>query len=196
MEEPDFASLMSRVRAGDSSAIDCLLRTYEAEVRLMVRARLPQALRRQFDSMDFVQSVWASVLLGSTSGREDFTTPRRFLGYLAAVAQNKVWEEFRKRTRSKKYQMAREEPLYVRRGVGHAPREVTAPDPSPSEEAQAADRMKQLAAGRSPAEALALDLRRQGLTFEEIAARTGLNERTARRLIESLRSRMEARRWE
>jgi RNA polymerase sigma-70 factor (ECF subfamily) len=53
-----------------------------------------------------------------------------------------------------------------------------------------------LAAGRRPAEALVLELRRQGLTFEEIGARVGLNEKTARRLIDSLRERMEARQWE
>ena len=51
-------------------------------------------------------------------------------------------------------------------------------------------------AGRSPLEAEVVHLRRQGLTFEEIAARTGLHERSIRRIIDEIRRRMEARRWQ
>ena len=45
------------------------------------------------------------------------------------------------------------------------------------------------------AQARALELRRRGLTFEEIAAQTGLHERTVRRLIGDIRSHLEARQW-
>ena len=41
-----------------------------------------------------------------------------------------------------------------------------------------------------------VDLRRQGLTFEEIAERTGLHERSVRRIIDAIRRRMEARKWQ
>ena len=44
--------------------------------------------------------------------------------------------------------------------------------------------MAQLTAGRSPREVEVLTLRRQGLTFAEIADRTGINERTVRRVID------------
>jgi DNA-directed RNA polymerase specialized sigma24 family protein len=36
-------------------------------------------------------------------------------------------------------------------------------------------------------------LRREGLTYDEIAAHIGVNEKTVRRIIDSARSRMEAR---
>jgi RNA polymerase sigma-70 factor (ECF subfamily) len=75
------------------------------------------------------------------------------------------------------------------------PREVAASDPSPSQDAQARERFAQLVAGRSPEEAEVVDLRRRGLTYEEIAVRTGLNERSVRRIIEAIRLRMEARKW-
>ena len=60
---------------------------------------------------------------------------------------------------------------------------------------QASDRMDQLTAGRSPLEVEVLTLRCQGLTFVEIADRTGINERTVRRVIETVRTRMESHRW-
>lgn len=198
MDDEEFAGLIARARAGDDRAVERLLGAFERDVRMMVRHRLPRALRSQFDSMDFVQSIWASVFVGGGPGDEGnpFADPRHFLGYLAGVARNKVWQEHRRRTRSKKYDLAREERLYVRRGEGEAPRDLPAHDPSPSQQVQADDRLDQLMAGRTRAEAQVVDLRRQGLTFEEIAARLGLHERTVRRVIDDLRRRMEARRWQ
>ncbi|MEJ7638017.1 MAG: helix-turn-helix domain-containing protein [Singulisphaera sp.] len=38
-----------------------------------------------------------------------------------------------------------------------------------------------------------VDLRRQGLTYKEIARRTGMHERSVRRVIELIRERMEGR---
>ena len=48
-------------------------RRFEGDVRTMVRGRLPRSLRSQFDSMDFVQAVWQSVLTkeGQDLGRFD-----------------------------------------------------------------------------------------------------------------------------
>jgi DNA-binding CsgD family transcriptional regulator len=60
---------------------------------------------------------------------------------------------------------------------------------------QATDRMAQLTAGMSPREVEILTLRRQGLTLSEIADRTGINERSVRRVIEWARSLLESRRW-
>ena len=111
------------------------------------------------------------------------------------MVRNKVSEQHRRLTRTEKYDLAREERLYVRRGDREVPREVVSPEPSPSQAVQAADRMEQLTAGRSPLEIEVLTLRRQGLTFMEIADRTGINERTVRRVIETVRSLLESHRW-
>jgi predicted DNA-binding protein (UPF0251 family) len=55
--------------------------------------------------------------------------------------------------------------------------------------------MDQLTAGRSGWETEALRLRGEGLTFDEIAHRVGVNERSVRRLIDDARQRMEQRQW-
>jgi RNA polymerase sigma-70 factor (ECF subfamily) len=195
MDDDDLAGLIERVKAGDDDAIRELIRRFEGEVRTIVRVRLPQSLRSQFDSMDFVQAVWQSVLTKDGQDLGHFTNARHFRGFLAGVARNKVFEEHRRRTRTRKYSLKREEPLYVRRGDRELVREVPATDPTPSQDAQAHDRFAQLIEGRSPQEAEVVELRRRGLTFEEIAERTGLSERSVRRVIESIRQRMEARQW-
>jgi RNA polymerase sigma-70 factor (ECF subfamily) len=197
--EDDFAFLVARARNGDEAATTQLLKQFEADVRMMVRVRLPRALRAQFDSMDFVQAVWASVFAGSKENSDAgsaFNDARQFRGFLAGVARNKVYEQHRRLTRTKKYDLGREERLYVRKGERDVPRDVPAHDPTPSENVQANDRYGQLVHGKSVQETRVVELRRQGLTFEEIAERVGWNERSVRRVIDTLRERMEARRWQ
>jgi RNA polymerase sigma factor (sigma-70 family) len=195
MDDDDLADLIERVKAGDENAIRDLIQQFEGDVRTIVRVRLPQSLRSQFDSMDFVQAVWQSVLTRDGQDLGRFTNARHFRGFLEGVARNKVFEEHRRRTRTRKYSLQREEPLYVRRGDRELPREVAATDPTASQDAQARDRFEQLVEGRSPQETEVVELRRRGLTYEEIATLTGLSERSVRRIIEAIRQRMEDRKW-
>ena len=116
----DFADLIARVKAHDQEAIAALLHRFEDDVRKMVRVRLPQALRGQFDSMDFVQAVWQSVLVHKGDDVGDFADVGKFRGFLATVARNKVFEEHRRRS-SLKYDLAREQSLYVRKGDRDVP---------------------------------------------------------------------------
>ena len=196
MDDFDFADLIRRVRAGDESATTALLGRFEADVRIMVRVRLPKILRNQFDSMDFVQAVWASVLIGKGDEACPFADAGQFRNFLAGVARNKVYEEHRRQTRTKKYDLGREERLYVRKGERDIPRDVQGSDPTPSENVQAGERLGQLIAGRTEQETRVIQLRKEGLTFAEIADRIGLNERSVRRVIDAARERMEARRWQ
>jgi RNA polymerase sigma factor (sigma-70 family) len=191
--DDDFADLMARAKAGDQAAIHVFLTRFEHEVQMMVRARLPKKLRNQYDSADFVQAVWQSFFSNLARHAPDFERVEHLRRYLAGVVRNKIYEQHRRLTRTDKYDVLREERLYIRRGDRDVPREVVSPDPSPSQAAQAVDRLAQLTAGRSQHEVDVIGLRRQGLTFEEIAAVTGVKERTARRIIDSARSGMETR---
>lgn len=196
MDDADLAQRMAQASEGDQAAVSDLLRHFEPEVRMVVRGRLPKTLRSQFDSTDFVQSVWESVFTRDGADLTGFTSVRHFLGFLSGVARNKVFEEHRRLTRTQKYALAREEPLYVRRGNRVVPREVAASDPSPSQEAQADDRLAQLLEGRTPEERQMVLLRQRGLTFAQIGERLNRHESAVRRVIEGIGRRMEARRWQ
>lgn len=190
MTEGDLASLIERARAGDEEAIRNL-QQFEDDIRLMVRVRLPGRLRTQFDSMDFVQDVWQSFFRLYNREPQRFSNVRDLRGYLAGVARNKVFEEHRRLSLTQKYDLGREEPLYVRKGNREIPREVVASDPSPSQDAQARERLAQILEGRTPVEMEVIELRRQGLTYGEIAQHIGLHERTVRRMMESIRRKVE-----
>jgi RNA polymerase sigma factor (sigma-70 family) len=194
--EDDLADLLTKAKTGDEAAIAQFLSRFEQEVRMMVRARLPRKLRTQFDSTDFAQAVWQSFFTDLRVKARDFDNVEHLRGFLSGVVRNKVLEQHRRLTRTEKYDLAREERLYVRRGNRDVPRDVVSPEPSPSQAVQANDRLAQLTAGRTPREIEVIRLRHAGLTFDEIAQETGINERTARRVIDSVRARMEAHEWQ
>ncbi len=194
--EDDVAELLAKAKTGDEAAIADFLSRFENEVRMMVRARLPRKLRTRFDSTDFEQAVWQSFFTDLRRNLRNFDNIDHLRGFLSGVVRNKVQEQHRRLTRTGKYDVSREERLYVRRGDRDVPREVISPEPSPSKAAQADDRLRQLTAGRSPWEVEVIRLRYAGLTFDEIAARTGIHERTARRVIDSVRAQMEAHKWQ
>jgi RNA polymerase sigma factor (sigma-70 family) len=196
MDDIDFAGLIAQVKDGDEAAIGRLIERFGPEVRMMVRRRLPARLRSQFDTVDFTQVVWSSVIVDCRERPEPFEDAKHLLGFLAGVVHNKIAQEYRRRTRTRKYDISREQPLYIRKGDRDVPREVAADDPTPSETVQADDRLEQLVAGRSPLEVRIVELRREGLTIDEVAERLGLHEKAVRRVIDSIRSRMEARRWQ
>jgi RNA polymerase sigma-70 factor (ECF subfamily) len=193
--EPDISDLIARAKAGDETAIGEFLTRFEPEVRIMVRGRLPKLLRTRFDSMDFVQAVWQSFFADLRSSSRQFENVHHLRGFLAGVARNKVYEEHRRLTRTKKHALAREQSLYVRRGSREVELALISPEPTPSQAVQASDRLAQLVAGCSPLEAQVITLRHQEMTLHEIAKRTGRSERSVRRIIDEARERMEARGW-
>ena len=193
--ESEISDLLARAKAGDETAIGEFLSRFEPEVRIMVRGRLPKMLRTQFDSMDFVQQVWQSFFDDLRTNSRRYDNIGHLRGFLAAVARNKVYEEHRRLTRTQKYALAREQRLYVRRGSREVEIDLVSPDPSPSQAFQASDRLAQLVAGCNPVEAQVITLRHEGMTFDEIARRTGVSERSVRRIIDEARERMEATGW-
>ena len=66
----------------------------------MVRSRLPRKLRTQFDSTDFVQAVWQSLLVDSGQVLADFDNVEHFRGFLFGMVRNKVREQHRRLTKT------------------------------------------------------------------------------------------------
>ena len=132
MNNDDFSRLLRRAIEGEVAATSELLTRCEPEIQRIVRANLPRKIRSKFDSMDFVQAVWKSVLTKDSDVSPKFEGESHFVRYVAGVAKNKVIEQFRRHTKTEKYNIALEEPLYIKRGAREILRELPAPDPTPS----------------------------------------------------------------
>ena len=86
---------MERVRAGCPDAAKEVCSRYGGHIRIIVRRRLHQRMRRCYDSIDFLQDVWASFFSGPL-GQYDFNDPQLLVKYLSDLAVHKVTDEYRR----------------------------------------------------------------------------------------------------
>ncbi|QEL20744.1 RNA polymerase sigma factor [Limnoglobus roseus] len=186
MDSQDFNHLVDGLRRGDRAAMADLFERYGGVIRAAVRRNLHDRLRTQFDSLDFVQDVWAS-LLALPPERCTFATPEALAGFLGRVARNKVADVFRQRFESQKYDIAREVVSPVSDGDSNRPG-IPGRDPTPSLAAIAAERWDGLLAQLPPAYHPILQMLRDGFTYDEIAAVTGVSVRTVNRVVGRLKS--------
>src|ERR1700730_6276379 len=82
---------MQRLRGGERSAAEEVVRHYEPVIRRAIRVRLVNpALRRTVDSVDICQSVMGSFFVRAALGQYDLGSPEQLAGLLIRLARNKV----------------------------------------------------------------------------------------------------------
>ncbi len=182
--DSEFRRLVERARAGDREALTRLYAEYGGVVREAVRRRLPDRLRKEYDSVDFAQDVWASFCT-LPPGRFDFDTPADLGGFLARVAQNKVIEVCRRRYGTRAYDVTRERPLV--RSADGAEVPVPGREATPSQFAVADERWATIAASLPAAHLPVAERIREGYTQKEVAAMTGFTDRTVRRIVDRVK---------
>ncbi len=178
----EFRRLMERVRAGCPDAVEEMCRSYGGLIRVLVRRRLHRRMRAQYDSLDFLQDVWASFFRESPE-KYDFDDPKALVQYLANLAFYKVTDEYRRRFRSKKYDLRREQPLETLGAKPGEPLDPPVRDPTPSQVAMAKERWERLVDGQPNPARTVLEMLRLGHTHAEIAEQTGLHRKVIQRLV-------------
>lgn len=183
-----FRDLMEQVKGGSDRAVERLLELYGDHIYRAVRRRLNQVLRSKFDSQDFVQAVWASFF----AHRDDvvrFKTPEELIAFLARVASNKVIDECRHHMQTQKSNVNRERSLSRE---GDQAGSIPGNDPTPSEFAIANEQFARITEGQPSRYRKIVELRAHGETYEQIAAKLGVNEKTVRRVLKKLSSHLES----
>jgi RNA polymerase sigma-70 factor (ECF subfamily) len=167
LEESVFTTFVQRLRAGDEQAAVELVRHYEPLIRREVRLHLDQQLCRLFDSLDISQAVMLSFFVRSAAGQYDLERPEQLLNLLLAMARNKLASAARREHRQRRDQ---------RRSVStgaDALAQVTDPQPTPEEMVAGAEMLQRVRQRLSDEERQLVDLRGDGLSWEEIADRQG-----------------------
>lgn len=192
-EESEFDRLMADVAAGSDEAVWQLAETYTPYIIRSVRHNLSPKLRQKLDSQDFVQTLWASLLL-RPADLSRLKTPQQLIGYLAAATRNKVFEKAR-RFSSQKCDIRREEsleqppPSRLRTNSssrGQISKGPYARDPSPSAVASVRDHWLHILGQAPERDQEIVRLRRAGWTFEAISKKLQIDEKTARRAMRRL----------
>jgi len=186
--DAEFEVLLGRVRAGSEQAIQELVDTYGDHVLRVVRRRLNKSLRPKFDSLDFVQSMWAS-FFEHRSQIAEFDSPEALTRYLSRIVSNKVIEQCRRYLQTEKHNVNRERSLDGTESAESL--QPPSPRSTPSEVVQAKEQWQRLLENQPPHYQRMLWLRAEGTTFAEIAAELGVDEKTVRRVLQRISRRVE-----
>jgi RNA polymerase sigma factor (sigma-70 family) len=180
----EFAELMRQLAAGSREAADQLYRLYGKHVRRVIRHKLAPELRREFDSTDFLQDVWASYF----AQPRVFESPADLTAFLFSLARHKITDKYRQRIQTQKYNHNRTRPLdsTTLQRLG----EPAARTPPPSHEFAAREQWDRLNRGLPDRERRILDLLRQGYTHAQIGQALGVHEKMVQRLVRRLRPRV------
>lgn len=180
---PSFLELVSQVADGSESAIEQLVSQFEGEVYRVIRRQLHPSLRRQFDSQDFYQAIWASFIVHRDQIVR-FRTPGELVAFLTVMARNKLADEHRRRFQTEKYNINREQSLAdSRRPMQDAlPARVS----TPSEVVMAHEELASLAEGKPDHYRHIVELRTQGRTYNEIASELSLDPGSVRRILRNM----------
>jgi RNA polymerase sigma-70 factor (ECF subfamily) len=168
--------LLAQLCSGDLAAAGQVFLAFEPYLRKAVRRQFPAPLRAKFDSADILQSVWADVLRGFREAGWRFLDADHLRGFLFVATRNRLIDRVRQHEKA----AGREEPF------GGRPHELPSPSPSPSEVAQAGDLWERIQARCPPEHRPVINLRRQGYSLAEIAARTRLHPDSVRRVLRTL----------
>ncbi len=124
LEHPEFTQFVDQIRLGNGQAAEELVRRYESAIRVAVRSKMTDpSLKRELESMDICQSVFASFFLRAAAGQYDLSNQKNLVGLLVRMAQNKLAMQVRKQ-----YQQCRDirKNLEFEAGpIDHAGRDAT-----------------------------------------------------------------------
>jgi RNA polymerase sigma-70 factor (ECF subfamily) len=183
--EDDFRTLMERVRSGCDEAAREVFDRYSAHVARVVRRYLHQRLRPQYDSLDFLQAVWASFFTAGLERRR-FERPQELIAYLSRMACNKIIDANRKRRGDPDGR-----PQETQGGLMPDGQEAQAAarQPTPSQVFIAEESWERLLRDQPPVLRRALEMLRQGHSYREIADEVGLHPKALQRFLHKLMER-------
>jgi RNA polymerase sigma factor (sigma-70 family) len=181
-----FNVLLSRARQRDPEAISALCRQYEPRLRVVARVLLGPALRPHLDSMDLVQSVHRSLLVGIRDEAFDISTPENLMALAVTMLRRKVSRHWRRAQRQQRLRSGGSSLDLLPTLLA----DLTTREVDPAEEAQYRDQVEQLCRQLDATERHVLALRLDGYTTAEIAQQLGLNHITLRVRLTRLRERL------
>lgn len=174
--DPD--ELFLRARDGDQDAWNQLVNHCYDKLRRVVRRKLDRPMRSLFDSTDFTNDVFKSLV--AKSDRFDFPNMAALRAYLEQAAKQKLIDEYRKQHRLKR-DRSRERPFAVNEDGGSY--DLPSSDPTPSQYAVRRETEEAILGRQNDDDREILRLKQQGYSTEDIARETGHNIRKIQRLI-------------
>jgi RNA polymerase sigma-70 factor (ECF subfamily) len=184
-EFQEINDLLRQARAGSDQAAREIVDRFGPYILKVVRQRLNKQLRSQFDSIDFVQSVWGS-FFAIPPQKYQFAESEDLIAFLEQLARHKVIEEVRQRYQGQKRDVGREVPMTNQNLVKESDLAERS-SPTPSQAAIAQEEWQRAIEGQASHHQHIMESFRGGQSPRQIAKELGISERTVRRVIRRLR---------
>jgi RNA polymerase sigma factor (sigma-70 family) len=189
--EDPWQRLIQGLREGNRPIVQEFCAQYGTLLQQLAEKHLEQGLRRRVGPEDVVQSACRSFLRRARAGEFQLGDSESLWQLLCAITLTKVHEQARFHRRRKR-NLDREVSLTSVSSEGIPGRfDPVDPQPSPAEAAEFQDQFEQLMASFEDEERRLVDLKLQQCTNLEVAARLGCSERTVRRLLKRVQTRLE-----
>src|SRR5262249_7091476 len=165
-----LAAILNRARPGDQAAMTQLAQQYEFKVRLVARYLLGPALRPYLDSMDLVQSVHHTVMLGLRQNKFAISSPESLMALALTLVRRKAARQWRHAQRQQRLDGGTAKAS----SLSHVLTSLSSPDADPARSVQFTEQVQCLCDRLEETERRLLELRMQGYSPVEIAAQIGL----------------------
>lgn len=181
--------LLNSFRDGSESAAEAIFERYVARLTRLARTRLSAKLARRFDPEDVVLSAYRSFFLSAREGRFSLKRSGDLWRLLVRITLHKLY-------RTAAHHRAQRRSVDLERiGDSGTVFAVAASggEPTPDEAVALADELDVLMRDLDPLARRVLELRLQGYRLAEIASDVDRTERTVRRVLAQIRTRLQAR---
>lgn len=179
---------MRRAAAGDRDAQTEICQHYEPKVRVVARVLLGPALRTHFDSLDLVQSVHRSLLVGLRNDKFDVSSPEKLIALANTIVRRKVARKWR---RALAYERI-EHRLSDSESLAATLTSLSHSDGDPAAQAEYHDQVAKICENLNEVERRMLELRLAGYTSGEVANELGIHMVALRVRWHRMRQRLEA----
>lgn len=188
-DSPSFEVLLAAARAGDAAAMELLALEYEPELRMVARLRLGPALRPYLDSVDLVQSVHRSLMMGLRDNRFNVATSQNLLALALTIVRRKAARHWRHLQRQRRLSDGGDSAT-SQQGTLEALLALKSTQPGTQAEAVLRDQLSVWMSQLDPVEQQLVALRIEGHSTVEVANKLGLDPDVLRVKLSRLRKRL------
>jgi RNA polymerase sigma-70 factor (ECF subfamily) len=186
-----FDHLMRGLRARQDSAATAVFQRYAHRLVALARTKLTGPMRQKIDAEDVLQSVFKSFFIRHADGQFDLNNWDSLWTLLTVITVRKCLNS-RQHFRAARRNVARESAPAASAEDSRAGWDLLDREPTPDEATALADLVEQTMRSLDERGRQILTLRLQGCLVEDIAQQVGCAERTVRRVLDFVKSRLES----
>lgn len=189
-EDEHWQALIQGLRDGDGQVLQSFCARYGQRLHRIAEAHMPARLQRRVGPEDIAQSACRTFLRRARDGQFRLQDSEQLWSLLCAITLTKLREQARFHLRKKRGLDKEVELGAAESSASASAFHPAAPDPSPAEAAAFAVELQHVLEALEDEERQIVELKLQEYTNDEIAERLGCSERTVRRIVKTVQSKL------